>query len=66
MIDPSVHNIGRGIHKDIQYPGKGPLPNYQKDTKVHILSLFRRLVTEGSKILRVVSNMLSSSKPPQF
>ena len=40
MIDPRVHIVGEGIHKDIQYPGKGELPRFQKDTKVCLTSSF--------------------------
>eukprot|EP00116_Pleurobrachia_bachei_P007059 sb/3467321/ len=49
MIDPSVHNIGRGIHKDIQYPGKGPLPDYQKDTKA--IFHFRTYINDAEQTL---------------
>lgn len=49
MIDPSVHIVGEGIHKDIQYPGKGPLPNYQKDTKA--VFHFRTYINDNEKTL---------------
>ena len=49
MIDPRVHNVGKGIHKDIQYPGKGPLPKYQKDTKA--LFHFRTYINNDERTL---------------
>ena len=47
MIDPHLHTIGAGVHKDIQYPGKGEIPEYQKDTKA--ILHFRTFINNEDK-----------------
>ena len=49
MIDPQIHSVGKGIHKDILYPGKGDLPVYEKDTKA--LFHFRTFINNSERTL---------------
>lgn len=49
MIDPRIHSVGKGVHKDIQYPGKGALPTYKKDTKT--LFHFRTFINNDKRTL---------------